>query len=90
MYAARLNGAIIRVGDVIPDPANGNGLAVNSICGTLPNTLSDGGILTVTCSLNGSPVPLLGRYVSVQLIGPNQILTLCEVQVFGEQYPQFE
>ena len=84
LCADRLDGAVIRVGDAIPDPAQGTGLSTNRICGTLPTTLVGGEILTVGCSLQG-------RYVSVQLLGENKILTLCEVIVVppSEQGPKF-
>ena len=76
LCAARLNGAVVRVGDAIPDNRTGTGLTSNAICGTLPSNMTTGvgGVLTLSCAL-------AGRYVSVQLLGPSRVLTLCEVIV---------
>ena len=49
-----------------------------SLCGVHEGEVSAGGWGEVMCSPN-----VHGRYVIVQIPGENEILTLCEVQVFG-------
>ncbi|XP_033112682.1 WSC domain-containing protein ARB_07867-like [Anneissia japonica] len=65
----RLNGATVRVGD------NAKGMLTNAVCG---DPIKDAGFSSVIdreCELNG-------QYVSVSL--KNEYLTLCEVEVWGE------
>ncbi|XP_070554944.1 uncharacterized protein [Ptychodera flava] len=69
----RLVGAVVRVGSSAD-------IASNTQCG---NTVTSNGVaksitITFDCSDDTS-----GRYVSVQLEGKNEFLTLCEVEVYG-------
>ncbi|OCT77237.1 hypothetical protein XELAEV_18032436mg [Xenopus laevis] len=65
----RLFGAEIRVGD----SADNN----NPVCGTITNIAHS----TITLSCNG----LDGHFVSVVIPGREEYLTLCEVEVYGEE-----
>jgi hypothetical protein len=47
------------------------------ICGRYSGTFGSGETATMKCSKDGN-------YVVVQILGDNQILTLCEVMVYGE------
>eukprot|EP00079_Xenopus_tropicalis_P036907 XP_017950678.1 PREDICTED: uncharacterized protein LOC100498436 isoform X1 [Xenopus tropicalis] len=67
----RLLGAQIRVGD----SADNN----NPVCGTI----TDVSQASITVSCHG----LEGRYVSVVIPGREEYLTLCEVEVYGEECP---
>ncbi|XP_033011947.1 fucolectin-like [Lacerta agilis] len=67
----RLQGAQIRVGDSVADHGKSNPL-----CGTITNT-SLGSVSTLNCNW------LKGRYVSVNIPGRAEYLTLCEVEVYG-------
>ncbi|XP_033125777.1 fucolectin-like isoform X2 [Anneissia japonica] len=70
----RLNGAIIRVGN------NPNGMLTNPHCGGVVNNAetSASQVISRQCSPQ-----LTGRYVSVSLT--SNFLTLCEVEVWGEE-----
>jgi hypothetical protein len=57
--------------DVIPAVTN------YPICGNYVGAVIAGGTVAFECSLEG-------RYVVVQIPGNMEILTLCEVEVFGE------
>ncbi|XP_033110933.1 fucolectin-5-like [Anneissia japonica] len=65
----RLNGATVRVGD------NARGMLTNAVCGE-PIKVGTSSVIIRECTLKG-------QYVSVSL--KNQYLTLCEVEVFGEE-----
>nr|XP_060628778.1 fucolectin-like [Anolis sagrei ordinatus] len=67
----RLRGAQIRVGDFPAEHSKHNPL-----CGTIQDTRM-GSINTVHCH------GLKGRFVSVNIPGRNEFLTLCEVEVYG-------
>ncbi|CAH1277274.1 EGF [Branchiostoma lanceolatum] len=55
-------------------------LAQNDQCGeTYTDTPTDGQTIVVYCN-----PPMSGRYVSVQVLGQEDHLSLCEVEVFGE------
>ncbi|XP_060134164.1 uncharacterized protein LOC118089696 [Zootoca vivipara] len=69
--SARLLGAQIRVGDSVADQGKSNPL-----CGTITDT-SLGSISTLYCNW------IKGRYVSVNIPGRAEYLTLCEVEVYG-------
>ncbi|XP_051526547.1 uncharacterized protein LOC127425011 isoform X2 [Myxocyprinus asiaticus] len=72
--AERINGAQIRIGNSLKNNGNSNKLAafVRSI------------------SLDGTKTfkfkPIEGKFVNVFLPGPKQILTLCEVEVFADEF----
>ncbi|XP_048057026.1 uncharacterized protein LOC125274675 [Megalobrama amblycephala] len=72
--AERINGAQIRIGNSLENNGNNNELAatVESI------PLGD----TKTFEFN----PITGRYVNIIIPGRNEYLTLCEVEVFAENY----
>ncbi|XP_033012061.1 uncharacterized protein LOC117050501 [Lacerta agilis] len=67
----RLLGAEIRIGDSVSDHGKSN-----SLCGTVTDT-SLGSVSTLYCNW------LKGRYVSVNIQGRAEYLTLCEVEVYG-------
>ncbi|XP_070555887.1 uncharacterized protein [Ptychodera flava] len=69
----RLEGAVVRVG-------SSSNIASNTQCGNTVTSyrISKSITMTFDCS-DGTN----GRYVSVQLEGRNQFLTLCEVEVYG-------
>ncbi|XP_035254359.1 adhesion G protein-coupled receptor E3-like isoform X3 [Anguilla anguilla] len=67
----RLSGAEIRIGNSLVD--NGNS---NPLCAQIPSN-PPGNILTYSCP------GMLGRYVSISL-NRKGILTLCEVEVYGQ------
>ncbi|XP_064171437.1 adhesion G protein-coupled receptor E3-like isoform X1 [Anguilla rostrata] len=67
----RLSGAEIRIGNSLVD--NGNS---NPLCAQIPSN-PPGNILTYSCP------GMLGRYVSISL-NRTGILTLCEVEVYGQ------
>ncbi|KAE8599865.1 hypothetical protein XENTR_v10017370 [Xenopus tropicalis] len=67
----RLLGAEVRVGD---SPDNNN-----PVCGIITDVSKS----TITLCCNG----LEGRYVSVVIPGREEHLTLCEVEVYGEEVP---
>eukprot|EP00079_Xenopus_tropicalis_P019561 XP_012809353.1 PREDICTED: uncharacterized protein LOC100490049 [Xenopus tropicalis] len=69
-HSDRLFGAEIRIGD----SADNN----NPVCGTINDILQ----ATTTLCCNG----MEGRYVSVVIPGREEYLSLCEVEVFGEEY----
>uniref|UniRef100_H2ZWZ1 Fucolectin tachylectin-4 pentraxin-1 domain-containing protein n=1 Tax=Latimeria chalumnae TaxID=7897 RepID=H2ZWZ1_LATCH len=69
--ATRLQGAEVRIGNSLAN--NGND---NPVCGTV-TSLSAGSTQSFCC--NG----MEGRYVSIQIPGRREYLTLCEVEVFG-------
>ncbi|OCT75090.1 hypothetical protein XELAEV_18034080mg [Xenopus laevis] len=66
----RLKGAQVRVGN----SADNN----NPICGTI----SDVSQATITLYCHG----MVGRYLSVVIPGRQEFLTLCEVEVYGQEY----
>ncbi|XP_070555725.1 uncharacterized protein [Ptychodera flava] len=70
----RLLGAVVRVG-------NSQDIASNTQCGNPVTTaqISASATITIEC-----PDDTAGQFVSVQLEGQTQFLTLCELQVFGE------
>ena len=51
------------------------------MCGTYEGSAPAGEWVEVTCSSNAH-----GRYLIIQIPGARQILTLCEVQVFGGRW----
>uniref|UniRef100_A0A803JG66 Fucolectin uncharacterized LOC100491211 n=1 Tax=Xenopus tropicalis TaxID=8364 RepID=A0A803JG66_XENTR len=73
-HSERLRGAEIRVGNV---PQNNN-----PVCGIINDISED----TITLHCNG----MEGRYVSVVIPGRAEFLTLCEVEVYGEDSPRQE
>uniref|UniRef100_A0A6I8SNS5 Fucolectin uncharacterized LOC100491211 n=1 Tax=Xenopus tropicalis TaxID=8364 RepID=A0A6I8SNS5_XENTR len=73
-HSERLLGAEIRVGK---DPHNSN-----PVCGIINDISED----TITLHCNG----MEGRYVSVVIPGRAEFLTLCEVEVYGEDSPRQE
>ncbi|XP_072548657.1 fucolectin-1-like [Salminus brasiliensis] len=70
VYAKRLHGAEIRIGDSLDH--NGNG---NPRCGVFTTTSTP----TLTFQCNG----MEGRYINVVIPGRKEYLTLCEVEVNG-------
>ncbi|XP_072548656.1 fucolectin-1-like [Salminus brasiliensis] len=70
VYAKRLNGAEIRIGDSLEH--NGNN---NPRCGVVTST----GTPTLTFQCNG----MEGRYINIVIPGRKEFLTLCEVEVYG-------
>ncbi|XP_067299702.1 fucolectin-6-like [Pseudorasbora parva] len=68
----RINGAEIRIGNSLDN--NGNN---NPVCAVI-SSIPAGDSSTYTC--NG----MEGRYVNLIIPGDSRILTLCEVQVYGE------
>uniref|UniRef100_A0A8C1V652 Si:ch73-359m17.2 n=1 Tax=Cyprinus carpio TaxID=7962 RepID=A0A8C1V652_CYPCA len=68
----RLRGAQIRIGNKLENNGNNNELAATVL------TVPDG---TVTFVFE----PVNGRYVNIFLPGNDEILTLCEVEVFAEE-----
>ncbi|XP_026054877.1 uncharacterized protein LOC113040897 [Carassius auratus] len=68
----RLRGAQIRIGNKLENNGNNNELAATVL--TVPNG-------TVTFVFE----PVNGRYVNIFLPGNDEILTLCEVEVFAEK-----
>ncbi|KAI1894906.1 hypothetical protein AGOR_G00120580 [Albula goreensis] len=71
--ASRINGAQIRIGNSLEN--NGNN---NPLCSTVPS-IGPGPSQTFKCS-----GPMVGRYVNVY-IPRREFLTLCEVEVNGEE-----
>ncbi|XP_031723215.1 uncharacterized protein LOC116394327 [Anarrhichthys ocellatus] len=69
--AERLNGAQIYIGDSLNNP----------LVGTIPRA-GPGESVTLTFTKR-----VEGRYVIVAIPGPNKILTLCEVEVYGYRGP---
>ncbi|XP_051728528.1 uncharacterized protein si:ch73-359m17.2 isoform X7 [Ctenopharyngodon idella] len=69
----RLKGAQIRIGNSLDNNGNNNALVATIF--TAPNG-------TETFSFE----PVNGRYVNIFLPGNNEILTLCEVEVFADKY----
>lgn len=49
----------------------------NPLCAWYPGTIEEGGTKTLTCAR-----PLIGQYVTLQLIGVEASLSLCEVEIF--------
>ncbi|XP_048057043.1 uncharacterized protein LOC125274682 [Megalobrama amblycephala] len=72
--AERINGAQIRIGNSLENNGNNNDLAAT--VASIP--LGD------TKSFEFQPVT--GRYVNIIIPGRNEFLTLCEVEVFAENY----
>ncbi|OCT75080.1 hypothetical protein XELAEV_18034070mg [Xenopus laevis] len=68
-HSDRLRGATIRVGNFAVDD--------NPVCGTIHDVSE----ATITLPCNG----MEGRYVSVVIPGRAEYLTLCEVEVYGEE-----
>ncbi|XP_003450306.1 fucolectin-4 [Oreochromis niloticus] len=75
----RITGAEIHIGNTLQD----NG-AANPRVGVIPRTPA-GSSHTITFSNR-----VEGRYVTVRVPGPNRILTLCEVEVYGYRAPTGE
>ncbi|XP_048057790.1 uncharacterized protein LOC125275135 isoform X3 [Megalobrama amblycephala] len=69
----RLKGAQIRIGNSLDNNGNNNALAATVL------TVLDG---TGTFSFE----PVNGQYVNIYLPGNDEVLTLCEVEVFAEKY----
>ncbi|XP_070534535.1 uncharacterized protein [Ptychodera flava] len=71
----RLEGAVVRVGSSMD-------ITSNSQCGEAvsPYTAEESATISFKCASD-----TVGRYVSVQLEGKNQYLTLCEVEVHGSR-----
>uniref|UniRef100_A0A672REQ5 Fucolectin tachylectin-4 pentraxin-1 domain-containing protein n=1 Tax=Sinocyclocheilus grahami TaxID=75366 RepID=A0A672REQ5_SINGR len=67
--ASRINGAVIRVGN-IPD------IYSNPICAVV-STIPSGATASFSCG------GIEGRYVTVHIPGNGKVLTLCEVEVYG-------
>uniref|UniRef100_A0A671P3Q9 Uncharacterized LOC107699373 n=1 Tax=Sinocyclocheilus anshuiensis TaxID=1608454 RepID=A0A671P3Q9_9TELE len=67
--ASRINGAVIRVGNV-PDVYS------NPICAVV-STIPSGSTASFSCG------GIEGRYVTVHIPGDGKIVTLCEVEVYG-------
>ncbi|XP_068994737.1 uncharacterized protein [Embiotoca jacksoni] len=70
----RINGAEIHIGDSLED--NGND---NPRCAVI-SSIAAGTSQTFECE------GMEGRYVNIVIPGRNEYLTLCEVEVFGEEY----
>ncbi|XP_048057029.1 fucolectin-7-like isoform X2 [Megalobrama amblycephala] len=70
----RINGAQIRIGNSLENNGNNNELAVTVV------SMSAGE--TKTFEFN----PITGRYVNIFIPGRNEYLTLCEVEVFADNY----
>ncbi|XP_078280542.1 uncharacterized protein LOC144607515 [Rhinoraja longicauda] len=70
----QLRGAEIRIGESLDDDGN-----FNRLCGIVES--ASGTTFTFNCG--GS----VGRYVNVIIPGPDKILTLCEVEIFGSELP---
>ncbi|XP_049919420.1 uncharacterized protein LOC126401907 [Epinephelus moara] len=70
--AYRINNAKIRIGN-----SQENGGSNNPICAVIPS-IPSGGTSTFDCG------GMIGRYVSVTLGGHQSMLSLCEVEVYGE------
>lgn len=62
----------IRVGNSSSD------LQRNPLCAWYPGTMDEGTTKSFTCAR-----PLIGQYVTVQLVGVESSLSLCEVEVFS-------
>ncbi|XP_070534538.1 uncharacterized protein [Ptychodera flava] len=73
--SVRLEGAVVRVGSSID-------IGSNRQCGgtVSPYTANELASISFKCA-SGT----VGRYISVQLEGKNQVLTLCEVEVHGKR-----
>ncbi|XP_077999971.1 uncharacterized protein LOC144452700 [Glandiceps talaboti] len=69
----RLNGAEVRVGD-------NKLVGSNPLCGVVSDDNFADDPIEILC---GCSEALTGQYVSIQLAGVKQVLTICEVQVFG-------
>lgn len=81
----RLNNFEVRFGD--KKPPNGGNLNrghANALCVAVPGALPSGPT-TLQCA-----TPMVGRYLTVQLLGEAAILTICELQVFGTADPQIQ
>ncbi|XP_070545129.1 uncharacterized protein [Ptychodera flava] len=74
----RLEGAIVRVG-------NEQQITENSICDDAVR-LDEVTAVSIVMNCND----LTGRFVSVELDEPNRVLTLCEVEVYGDIVPEYE
>ena len=75
----RLHDFYVRVSMISPEEETPS--ASNSqLCGFQSEHPAASGTATITCD---SPLPW-GRYVSVQIEGSSEVLTLCEVEVFGK------
>uniref|UniRef100_A0A673IUU5 Fucolectin tachylectin-4 pentraxin-1 domain-containing protein n=1 Tax=Sinocyclocheilus rhinocerous TaxID=307959 RepID=A0A673IUU5_9TELE len=68
----RINGAEIRIGNSLEN--NGNNNPICAVISSIPAGVSS----TYTCN------NMDGRYVSLFIPGDSTILTLCEVEVYGE------
>ncbi|KAL0189904.1 hypothetical protein M9458_017003, partial [Cirrhinus mrigala] len=68
----RINGAEIRIGNSLEN--NGNN---NPICAVI-SSISAGVSSTYLCN------DLEGRYVNLFIPGDSKVLTLCEVEIYGE------
>uniref|UniRef100_A0A8C1C5K6 Fucolectin tachylectin-4 pentraxin-1 domain-containing protein n=1 Tax=Cyprinus carpio carpio TaxID=630221 RepID=A0A8C1C5K6_CYPCA len=68
----RINGAEIRIGNSLEN--NGNNNPICSVISSIPAGVSS----TYTCN------DMEGRYVNLIIPGDSRILTLCEVEVYGE------
>ncbi|XP_028966823.1 CUB and sushi domain-containing protein 1 [Galendromus occidentalis] len=60
--------------------SNSSSLTGSRLCAWFPGTLEDGAMKEFACAY-----PIVGRYVSVQMVGGDGSLSLCEVQVFSTQ-----
>ncbi|XP_055506227.1 fucolectin-like [Leucoraja erinacea] len=69
----QIQGAEIRIGDSLAN--NGNS---NRFCATVES-------VSTTLSINCGGI--VGRYVNIIIPGPDKILTLCEIEIFGSQLP---
>ncbi|XP_055521982.1 fucolectin-1-like [Leucoraja erinacea] len=72
----QLLGAEIHIGDSLENDGNSNTRCgiVDSVAGT-----------TLTFNCGG----IVGQYVNIVIPGPDKILTLCEVEIFGSELPHF-
>lgn len=80
VFADRQRYIEIRVGDkpistATSPKSTGNELCWSDLSGTVLTNIT-----TASCT---NPYGITGRYVSIQIIGVTQYLTLCEVKVFG-------
>ncbi|XP_022690901.1 CUB and sushi domain-containing protein 3-like isoform X2 [Varroa jacobsoni] len=60
--------------------SNSSSLTGSRLCAWFPGILEDGAMKEFVCAY-----PINGRYVSVQMVGGDGSLSLCEVQVFSTQ-----
>uniref|UniRef100_A0A673CUN9 F5/8 type C domain-containing protein n=1 Tax=Sphaeramia orbicularis TaxID=375764 RepID=A0A673CUN9_9TELE len=74
----RLNGAEIHIGNSLSDDGN-----ANPRCAVI-SSIAAGASETFEC--NG----MVGRYITIVIPGRHEYLTLCEVEVFGQEYDASE